>query len=402
MRASIAWGQQSLDLEINENQLLTGQRAPMAANLADPALTLQHALEHPLDYPALRLAMTPDDHVAIVVDESIPHLARLLVPLLEHIRQAHVQPDAITLVCSPPASGQAWLDGLPDEFQDVKIEVHQPGDRKKLAYLATTKKERRVYLNRTALDADQLVLLTRRGYDARTGYSGAELALYPGLCDEATAEELGTQFDSEAPGEEPWPIQAEAREIAWLSGAPFFVQIIEGGDDGIAHIVTGPRESSDAGQRLLDARWRIEFERPADIVIASITGDPALQTIDDLARAFFAAARIAKPGGSIVLLSAITPTLGPAFDLFRRHDDPALLRQLLLDEKPPGLAAGYMWATAANQARLYLLSGLANEMSEELFAIPMQNAEQVLKLLTTNATCALLPDAHRTLAVLRT
>src|ERR1039457_2355436 len=120
MHASIAWGQQSLDLEINENQLLTGQRAPIAANLADPALTLQHALEHPLDYPALRLAMTPDDHVAIVVDEGIPHLGRLLVPLLEHIRQAHVQADAITLVCSPPASGQAWLDELPDGFRDGK------------------------------------------------------------------------------------------------------------------------------------------------------------------------------------------------------------------------------------------------------------------------------------------
>ena len=60
-----------------------------------------------------------------------------------------------------------------------------------------------------------------------------------------------------------------------------------------------------------------------------------------------------------------------------------------------------MWATAADQARLYLLSGLPNEISEELFAIPMQNAEQAQKLLTANATCALLPDAHRTLAVLR-
>ena len=406
MRASIAWGQQSLDLEIHESQLLTGQRAPLAPNLADPALALQQALENPLDYPALRLALTPDDHVAIVVDEGIPHLAQLLVPLLEHIRQAHVQPDAITLICSPPSSGQAWLDDLPDEFQDVQIEVHQPGDRKKLAYLATTKTERRVYLNRTAVDAHQLVLLTRRGYDPRTGYSGAELALYPGLCDEPTAEELNTQLDSEAPTGEPWPIQAEAREIAWLSGSPFFVQIIEGAGAGIAHILAGPLESSDAGQRLLDARWRIEFERPADVVIASITGDPAQQTIDDLARAFFAAARIVKPGGSIVLLSAITPTptptLGPAFDLFRRLDDPANLRQLLLDEKPPDLAAGTMWATAADQARLYLLSGLPNEISEELFAIPMQNAEQAQKLLTANATCLLLPDAHRTLAILRT
>jgi nickel-dependent lactate racemase len=401
MRASIAWAEQSLDLEIREQNLVSGLRAPIASNLADPVQNLRDALEHPLDYPALRLALTPDDHIAVAVDEGIPHLARMLAPLLEHLRQAHVQPAAITLICPPPSSGQPWLDELPDDFQDVHIEVHQPADRKKLAYLATTKQDRRVYLNRTAVDADQLVLMTRRGYDPLVGYSGAETALYPALCDAATAEEFHTQFDCEPPDAEPWPIQAEAREVAWLLGAPFFVQIIEGSGDGIAHVLAGPLESSPAGQRLLDARWRVEFKQPADVVLASVVGNSASHTIDDLARAFFNAARVVKPGGSIVLLSDITPKLGPGFDLFRQHDDPALVQQLLLQEKPPDLTAAYLWATAANQARLYLLSALPGDIAEELFAIPMQNAEQSQKLLTGQATCMLLPDAHKTLAVLR-
>jgi nickel-dependent lactate racemase len=401
MRAGIAWAEQSLDLEIREQNLISGLRAPIATNLADPAQNLRDVLEHPLDYPALRLALTPDDHIAVVVDEGIPQLARMLVPLLEHVRQARVQPDAITLICPPPSSGQPWLDELPDDFQDVHIEVHQPADRKKLAYLATTKQDRRVYLNRTAVDADQLVLMTRRGYDPLVGYSGAETALYPALCDAATAEEFHTQFDCEPPDAEPWPIQAEAREVAWLLGAPFFVQIIEGSGDAIAHVLAGPLESSPAGQRLLDARWRVEFEQPADVVLASVVGNSALHTIDDLTRAFFNAARVVKPDGSIVLFSDITPKLGPGFDLFGRHDDPALVQQLLLQEKPPDLTAAYLWATAANKARLYLLSGLPSDIAEELFAIPMQNAEQAQKLLTGQATCALLPDAHKTLAVLR-
>jgi nickel-dependent lactate racemase len=401
MRASIAWAEHSLELEIREHHLVPAQRAPIAPNLADPVQSLRDALEHPLDYPALRLALTPDDHVAVVVDEGVPHLARLLVPLLEHLRQARVQPGAITLICPPPSSAQPWLDELPDDFQDVHIEVHQPADRKKLAYLATTKKNRRVYLNRTAVDADQLVLLTRRGFDPLLGYSGAETALYPGLCDQATADEFRTQFDCQPPDAEPRPVQAEAREVAWLLGAPFFVQVIEGAGAAVAHVLAGPLESSPAGQRLLEARWRVEFERPADVVVASVVGNPALHTIDELARAFFTAARIAKPGGSIVLLSDITPELGPGFDFFRRHDDPALVQQLLLREKPPDLAAGYLWASAADQARLYLLSGLIDDVAEDLFAIPLQSPEQAQKLLAGETTCALLPDAHKTLAVLR-
>src|SRR5437870_7801026 len=115
MHTSIAWGRHTLDLEIHEPNLVRAARAPIAPDLADPVAAVREALEHPLDYPALRLALTPDDHVAIVVDEGIPHLASLLVPLLEHIQQAHVQPDKVTLICPPPSAGQPWLDDLPDE-----------------------------------------------------------------------------------------------------------------------------------------------------------------------------------------------------------------------------------------------------------------------------------------------
>src|ERR1043166_7783716 len=168
---TIVWGRHTLNLDIAN--IISAARAPVAPDLADPAAAVRESLEHPHDYPALLLALTPDDHVAIVVDEGIPHLAWLLVPVLEHIKSAHVKPEAITLVCPPPSTGQPWLDELPDEFEDIQVEVHQPSDRKKLAYLATTKHERRVYLNRTSVDADQLVLLTRRGDDPLTGYSGA-------------------------------------------------------------------------------------------------------------------------------------------------------------------------------------------------------------------------------------
>jgi nickel-dependent lactate racemase len=399
MRAGVAWGQQTLELEIREGNLVPAVRAAIAPDLADPAQAMRDALERPVDYPALRLALTPDDHVAVVVDETVTHLARLLVPLLEHIHSAHVQPEAITLVCSPPSSGQPWLDELPDEFQDVQVEVHQPADRKKLAYLATTKSERRVYLNRTTVDADQVVLLTRRGYDPHVGYCGAETALYPGLTDTATADELRIQLDSAPPGPTPSPIQAEACEIAWLSGAPFFVQVIDGTGDAIAHVLGGPLESSNIGQQLLDARWRVAFAQQADVVIAGVSGTAG--GIDALARAFFAAARVVKPGGSIVVLSDITPTLGPGFELFRRHDDPDLACRVLLQERPSDLTAGFQWATAASQARLYLLSGLPGDVAEELFTIPLQHAEQAQKLLTDHATCILLPDAHKTLAVLQ-
>ena len=51
------------------------------------------------------------------------------------------------------------------------------------------------------------------------------------------------------------------------------------------------------------------------------------------------------------------------------RDDPDLVLSVLMEEKPADLTAALMWATAANQARLYLLSGLASDVSEEMFTI---------------------------------
>src|SRR4029079_9521876 len=106
-----------------------------------------------------------------VVDEHLPRLAGLVTAVLEHVVAAGVDPAAITLLCQPTASKQPWIEDLPDAFQDVHLEVHDPADRKRLAYLATTKSGRRVYLNRAVVDADQLVVLTGPHFDPVHGYA---------------------------------------------------------------------------------------------------------------------------------------------------------------------------------------------------------------------------------------
>lgn len=399
MGLTIAWGRQRAEIDLAAEQVIAVRRAAAAPNLADPAAAVRAALEQPLDYPALRRALTPDDHVTIFVDEQLPQLTRLLVPVLEHVRAAGVAAEAITLLCLPPSTGQAWVEELPDEFQDVRVEVHQPDDRRRLSYLATTKRGRRVYLNRSAVDADQLVLLTRRTYDPLLGYGGAEAALYPGLSDEATWQEVGARLEAKAPSHEPWPLRAEAGEIAWLLGAPFLLQVIEGSDDQIAHVVGGPIASGTEGERLLDQRWRVVAERAADVVIASLIGDSQRHDADRLARAACAGARVVRPGGAVVVLTEAAPTLGPSFAAFRRHEEPGPALKELLRDRPDDLPAGFLWASAAARARLYLLSGLPTDLVEEIYATPLEHVSQLRRLLSAETNCLYLPDAHKTLAV---
>jgi nickel-dependent lactate racemase len=392
-------GSTSADLDLPEAQLVPLSRQPLTEPVSDAGAAVREALEHPLNFPPLRRALTPDDHVAVVVDESLPNLPALVTPILEHLVSAHVTPDAVTLLTTSPGPLD-WVERLPEAFRHVKVEQHDPFNRKKLSYLATTRQGRRVYLNRTAVDADQLVVLAARGYDPVLGHGGAEGAVYPALADSEAQQAALGHLSMEAPAAAAWPVREEAGEISWLMGAPFYVQVIAGAGEQVSAVVAGPLESAAEAQRLHDARWRVEVDEPAAIVVAMVGGEPERQTFADLARAAAAASRVVRPEGRIIVVSEAQPDLGEAGALLRRAETPEAALALLRDKKPLDRAAAYQWAEAARRANLYVLSRLPAEVVEELFATSLEHAGQVRKLVGTERAIV-LPDAERTLAVVR-
>lgn len=399
MRVGIDFGLNHVDVEVPDGSLVESRRQSAPPPVADPAAALTAALEQPLRFPPLRRALTPDDHVVIVVDEHLPHREDLLPPLLAHVASAGVALTSVTLLFGSPTSQEQWLESLPPESRKIQVEVHDPANRDHLAYLATTRRGRRLYLNRTVVDADQVVVLSRRGYDPLAGYSGAEAALYPALSDEATRSELYQRLSMEVPGDEPWPVRQEANEVAWLLGAPFILQVIEGEGESIGDILGGMVETSADGERLLDARWRIRAATTADTVVASIAGDPVHHDFTDLARALGCAARVVKPDGRIVLLTQAAPELGAAAELLRESGEPEQVLRKVHDRPSPEMIAAFYWASAVSRASIYLLSGINAEAAEELFTTPLEHPGQVQRLLAGNGSCLFLPDAHKTLAV---
>jgi nickel-dependent lactate racemase len=389
-------GRQRLDLEVAESNRIASRPPPAA--LPDVAAAVRAALESPFVFPPLRRALTPDDRLAVVLDEPLPQFLDLLVPLLDHVLGAGVSPTAITLLC-PPGSRSEWVDDLPEELEEVHVEVHDPADRRRLAYLATTGAGKRLYLNRTAVEADQVVVVTSRRYDTLLGYAGGEGALYPALADEATRQEMAGRAQFGVPGEGAWPVRQEAIEATWLLGQPFFVQVIPGPGDSIAHIVAGAAEACREGQRLLDVCWRQIVPRAADVVVAGLGGDPRRHTFADLAAALACAARVVRAEGRIVLLTDACPALGPGTDVLRGHDDPPSAVRALQRKPQLGMGPALQWAHSAEHARLSVLSGLPGETIEELFATPLSDVGQVQRLIAAGGACLFLDDTHKMLAL---
>src|SRR5207245_1133690 len=130
-----------------------------------------------------------------------------------------------------------------------------------------------------------------------------EGALFPTFSDEATRNQASQHLSLDIPGASPWPAQREATEAAWLLGAPFFVQVIEGVGDSVADVVGGVADSLAEGRRLQDAHWRRSVAREADTVVATLSGDPARHGFAELADAAACASRVLGPNGRILLLS---------------------------------------------------------------------------------------------------
>jgi nickel-dependent lactate racemase len=400
MRVATDFAQERLEVEIDDHRVIAARSSAVPV-LADPVAAIGATLDQPFQFPPLHQALTSDDHVTIVVDEQVANLGRLLVPVLEHLAEAGVSPEAVTLLCAPTGSRQAWLEDLPEAFEDVHLEIHDPTDRKRLSYLATTKQGRRIYLNRTLVDADQVVVLTGRRYDALHGYAGAEGALFPALSDEATRNEWDGRPTFSAPGATPWPLRQEALETSWLLGLPFFVQLIAGPGDTLAHVVAGTAAASVEGQRLLDACWRRTVPQRVDVVVASLSGDPARHQFADLAAAVANAARVVQPDGRILLLTRAKPDIGPGSDILFHSDEPRqALEQLERQPRSTALVPVLEWALASSHARISLLSDLPDETVEDLFAAPMDKPAQVQRWLDRGGSCLFLDDAHKTLAVL--
>jgi nickel-dependent lactate racemase len=361
---------------------------------------VEQSLEAPVGYPPLRRALTPEDHIAVVLDASFSEPHRLLVPVLDHILQMDVAPANITLLCAESGTSEAWLEELPERLEDVHVEEHDSKDRQKLAYLATTRAGRRLYLNRTLVDADQVVVLTERRYDLVQGKGGAEGSLYPAFGDDVARRELLGDYHLDVPSDESWPTRAEGIEVAWLLGQPFYVQLIASRGDGVAHVVSGASEAVKAAGRLLDTSWKVHVPRRADVVVVGIAGDPRRQTFATLAAAAWSAARIVKHQGRIVLLSAIRGELDAGMELVQRAEGPEEALQVL--EQTPGVETGAarMWARAVSHARVTVLSAMAGQTIEDLFASPLDEVGQVQRLVSAGGECVFLQDGQRMMAYL--
>jgi len=395
---TIRFAEEELTLALPDGVLRHPRGGLPAEPLADVRTAATEALNEPLEFPPLYRALTPDDRVAIVVREELACVAALLDAVMDHLERAGISPSAVTLVVPPRAYRH-----LPDwrgKHCQLKLEVHEPGNASRLAYLASTKAGRRVYLNRTVVDADQVVIIGRAGFDPLFGYSGGLADLFPLLSDQATRHEFFQRPSQMKTGQPQGLAEAETEEVGWLLGLPLFVQALETSQDRLSHVVAGTAAPVRAQTCALLNRHARYSALNADLVIATLTGAGQRQTLGDVAAALETASRVVRPGGRIVVLSRAQPELSAGFEMLRNARTPERGLSQARQADAPDAVSLWQWLCALQHAKVTLLSGLAAEVAEELFVTPMDHPGQLARLAEGAESVLVIPDAHRCLVQL--
>lgn len=343
------------------------------------AQAFAEALAKPLDFPPLRNALTPDDHVAITVGSGVSKCDGFLEPLLQELAAAGVTTPQVGVVTLPPAK---WATG------ELAVTKHDPSNRAGLSYLASTKQGRRIYLNRTVVEAEQAVVVAEVRFNARGEFTGGADALFPAMSDTATMEVLGADSAK--------TVRKEANEVAWLLGAPFFLHLVRRPGGGVASVIGGLADSFAEASRVCGAVWTARCSQTADIVIAEVSGCVPEITIDDFAAALANAARIVRPGGTIALVSSAAPSLGEGWELLRGAESAAEARRRLRKCDAADRASAEIWRQITDEHRVLVGADWPAQLIEDLFATPLEDLIQLQRVVDAGGLLAVLSDAERT------
>jgi hypothetical protein len=95
-----------------------------------------------------------------------------------------------------------------------------------------------------------------------------------------------------------------------------------------------------------------------------------------------------------VILSDLAAELPEGFEMIRSSESVRDAIRPLRKQAPPDLVCATQLAAAADWARIYLLSGLADDVVDDLFLTPVSNETEVRRLLKNESRCLFLEAAQ--------
>lgn len=390
--------QSTLEVDIPDDLMIDGFGPVVDKVLEDPCSATSEALATPLGFPPLGQAIVPGDRIAIALSAEVPCGAELVAGVITALENDEVLKSSdIQLVYA----------GTPQEFQQLQLQlaellpagqfeqlrqvIHQPDDSNELAYLAASHDASAIYLNRELCDADVVIPISSMKLDGQVGYVGIHDGLFPAFTDTETQKRFQVPANHQAN-----QLSRDASEAAWLLGIQLIVVAIPGPADTILQVLAGlDSVVAEEAELVGRASWSRPL-RQAEMVIATIEGDQQQQSWGNLARAIQAARQLVEDDGTLVICSTLACAADSGLARLTEWNPGEDLQAQLQQESSPDAMAAIQLALAREQAHVYLLSQLDQELVESLGIAHLSDGEEISRLGRQCQHCIFLSNAHRT------
>ena len=353
VKLRLDYGTGGLDVDVPDDRLTIIEpvhRPPVP----DAHAALREALGAPIGRPPLRDLVRPGQKIAI----SVCDITRAQ-PRRETIEAILAELPGISMkdVTVLVATGTHRVN-TPDELERMlgreivsrcQVINHNSRDAASLAYVATTGTGVPVYLNRQWLNAEVRITTGFVEPHFFAGFSGGPKMVAPGL---AGLDTVMTLHDARRIGHpnatwgitEGNPIHDDVREIAQMVPVTFSVDVTLNRDQNITAVFAGDllQEHRRACAYAKETAMR-EVPEAFDVVLTSNSGYPLDQNLYQAVKGMSAAAKIVKPGGTIVCVAECRdglPNHGSYGAVLASQPDPASLLEMIC---APGYSAPDQW-----------------------------------------------------------
>lgn len=369
------------------------------AHTATSPATTADAFLMPLELPRLAQCVVPGDRVCIVVDPDTPEVVRIISEVRQQFLDTVSSELDITLLLPADPSGKDWswlTSSLPEGFAaSTAICIHDPADDQQAGYLASTAAGERVYLNPLVIDADLIVTIGTMTWDSIIGIRGTTSGIYPALSNAETISASRKLSHIELNPADRHPRRELIDEIGWLVGIQFSVQVIAGCVGTIEQLLCGAPETvlKEGRQRLISSR-QLQHHIDADLVILSIAAVNDQVTWKHLGHAVAVASKLVDDDTRIAVVADLPDSSGPAWQMLQRCDEPTDLVKPLTLEPIEDAPETIQLIQALRLSTIFLLSQLPTELVEDLGMLPLENTNELQRLIDNADQVAILKGGN--------
>ena len=417
VKLRLDYGTEGLEVDVPDERL-TVIEPVFRPPVADAHAALREAMRAPIGRPPVRELVRAGQKIAISVCDITRAQPRRETLEALFLELPDVRMEDVTVLI---ATGTHRIN-TPEELERMlgaeivskcRVINHNSRDSSVLEYVGTTSTGVPVHLNREWLKADVRITTGFVEPHFFAGFSGGPKMVAPGL---ASLETVMTLHDARRIGHanatwgitESNPIHDDVREIARMIPVTFSIDVTLNRDQKITAVFAGEllEEHRRACAYAKDTAMRA-VPAAFDVVLTSNSGYPLDQNLYQAVKGMSAAAKIVKPGGTIVCAAECRdglPNHGSYGEVLASRGDPQGLLEMICS---PGYSAPDQWQVQI-QAQILLkaavlikTSGLGPEDLRKAHFVLIEDVsasvKEALRRAGPGATLCALPQGPQTI-----